>query len=50
MDNLNNMQKNISNSDVDWAKHYDYYEVEYRDIYRINAKPQNDSHFVMLKK
>lgn len=38
-----------SNSQVNWAKHYDRYEVEYRDIYRSTAKRQNDSHFEMLK-
>lgn len=42
-------QKNISNKDVDWAKHYDLYEVEFRDYYRTVSKPQNDSHFEMLK-
>jgi cyclopropane fatty-acyl-phospholipid synthase-like methyltransferase len=38
-----------SNKDVDWASHYDYYEVELRDIYRTVSKPQNDSHFEMVK-
>ncbi len=38
-----------SNQDVDWAKHYDYYEVEMREMYKTVSKPQNDSHFEMLK-
>jgi|WetSurMetagenome_2_1015567.scaffolds.fasta_scaffold00270_30 cyclopropane fatty-acyl-phospholipid synthase-like methyltransferase len=40
---------NISNKDVDWAKHYDYYEVEMREVYKTVSKPQNDSHFEMLR-
>jgi ubiquinone/menaquinone biosynthesis C-methylase UbiE len=42
-------QKRISNTDVDWAKQYDLYEVEFRDIYRTFSKPQNDSHYEMLQ-
>jgi cyclopropane fatty-acyl-phospholipid synthase-like methyltransferase len=38
-----------SNRDVDWGKLYDYYEVEMREMYRTVSKPQNDSHFEMLK-
>lgn len=38
-----------SNKDTDWAKHYDYYEVELRNIYKTISKGQNDSHFEMLK-
>ncbi len=42
--------KNIkSNSDVDWGKCYDFYEIEYRDNYRTISKPQNESHFETLK-
>ena len=44
-----NIYPNNSNKDVDWQKHYDFYEVEMRDIYRTASKPQNDSHFAMLK-
>ena len=43
------MDKIYSNKDVDWTKHYDYYEIELRSIYRTMLKPQNDSHFEMLK-
>jgi ubiquinone/menaquinone biosynthesis C-methylase UbiE len=50
MNKLDEQQKRISNKDVDWAKHYDYYEVELRDMYRTVSKPQNDSHFEMLKR
>lgn len=49
MNKLNELQKNISNKDVNWAKHYDLYEVEFRDVYRTVSKPQNDSHYEMLK-
>jgi cyclopropane fatty-acyl-phospholipid synthase-like methyltransferase len=49
MDKLDNQQKNISNIAIDWAKHYDYYEVDLRDTYITLCKPQNDSHFEMLK-
>jgi cyclopropane fatty-acyl-phospholipid synthase-like methyltransferase len=38
-----------SNSDVNWAKMYDFYELEMRNIYRTVSKPQNDSHYEMLK-
>jgi len=38
------------NNDIDWAKCYDYYEVELRDeIFRTVAKPQNESHYELLK-
>ena len=43
----NNIQ--ISNSDIDWSKLYDFYEVDFRHIYQTVSKPQNDSHFEMLK-
>jgi cyclopropane fatty-acyl-phospholipid synthase-like methyltransferase len=49
MNNLEENQKNLSNSSVDWATQYDFYEVNYRNVYRINAKPQNESHFEMLQ-
>lgn len=38
-----------SNRDEDWGKLYDYYEVEMREVYRTVSKPQNDSHFLLLK-
>ena len=42
--------KNIkSNSDINWGKCYDFYEIEFRDNYRTISKPQNNSHFEMLK-
>ena len=37
-----------SNTDVDWRKQYDYYEIELRDMYKTRSKPQNESHFEML--
>lgn len=49
MNSLDEKQKKISNKDVDWAKHYDYYEVELREMYRTISKPQNDRHYEMLK-
>ncbi|KAF5042798.1 Methyltransferase domain protein [anaerobic digester metagenome] len=49
MEDFHKFQSEISNSDVDWAKHYDFYEVELREMYRNDSKPQNDSHFEMLK-
>lgn len=44
-----NNKARLSNKDVDWSKQYDYYEVEMRHIYRTVSKPQNDSHFAMLR-
>ena len=38
-----------SNKDVDWSKQYDYYEIEMREMYKTISKPQNDSHFEMIK-
>jgi SAM-dependent methyltransferase len=38
-----------SNENIDWAKHYDFYEVEMREMYRTVSKSQNDSHFEMLR-
>jgi len=42
-------QDNSSNIAVDWARIYDFYEVQMRDVYRIRAKPQNESHFELLR-
>ena len=42
-------KNNFSNTDFDWAKHYDYYEINYRNNYNTISKPQNDSHFEMIK-
>ena len=39
----------FSNKDIDWAKHYDYYEINFRENYNTISKPQNDSHFEMVK-
>lgn len=38
-----------SNKDVNWASHYDFYEIELREMYRTQAKQQNESHFEMVK-
>lgn len=43
-------QDNGSNTSVDWARIYDIYEVQMRDVYRLTAKPQNESHFELLKR
>lgn len=43
-------QINTSNKDVDWSRHYDFYEIELRDMYKTVSKPQNESHYVILKK
>ncbi len=42
-------KNNFSNKDVDWGKHYDYYEINFRENYNTISKPQNDSHFEMIK-
>jgi len=49
MNKLDEQQKKMSNKETDWAFLYDYYEVELRDTYRTISKPQNDSHYEMLK-
>ena len=49
MNKLNHQQTTYSNKDVDWAKQYDFYEVEFRNMYGTVSKPQNDSHYEMLK-
>lgn len=46
---LNKIQESISNSSVDWGKHYDLFEIEMRNMYKTVALPQNKSHFEMLK-
>ena len=50
LEKLSENQKLASNSQVDWGKHYDYFEIEMREMYRTVAKPQNDSHYEMLKR
>jgi tRNA G46 methylase TrmB len=47
---VKNEQIPMSNRDINWAKHYDYYEIELREMYRGLSKPQNDSHYEMVKK
>lgn len=42
-------KQNISNQDSNWAKQYDYYETIFRENYNVISKPQNDSHFEMVK-
>lgn len=49
MESFTEKQKKISNHDVNWAKHYDLYEVEFRESYKTISKPQNESHFELLK-
>lgn len=46
---LNKEQESISNSNVDWGKHYDHFEIEMREMYKTISEPQNKSHFEMLK-
>jgi SAM-dependent methyltransferase len=43
------MGKTISNNDHNWASLYDFYEIDLREIYNGVARPQNLSHFEMLK-
>lgn len=49
MGTLDKANSQISNTSVEWAKLYDFYETELRDIYKNITKPNNDSHFEMLK-
>jgi hypothetical protein len=49
MNKLDEQQKRISNQDVDWARIYDFAEIELREMYRTVSKMQNDSHFELLK-
>ena len=49
IEDLNKSQKAISNKEIDWEKHYNYYEIELRDMYKTVSKLQNDSHYEMLK-
>lgn len=37
-----------SNNDINWAKVYDHYEVEMREIFKLIAKPQNESYAEMM--
>jgi tRNA G46 methylase TrmB len=41
--------REVSNKDFDWSKQYDYYETELRQVYSHIARPQNLSHFQMLR-
>lgn len=45
----NKVYSHISNNSVNWAKHYDYYEIELRDMYKTISKGNNESHFILLK-
>lgn len=49
IEDLNRKQENISNTEVDWSKHYDHFEIEMREMYKTVAKPQNDSYCEMMK-
>lgn len=43
------MGETISNNDHDWSALYDFYEIDLREIYNGIARPQNLSHFEMLR-
>jgi SAM-dependent methyltransferase len=43
------MDIKASNSEHNWASIYDYYEIELRDLYNGIARPQNLSHFEMIR-
>jgi cyclopropane fatty-acyl-phospholipid synthase-like methyltransferase len=47
---MESIVKEVSNNDFEWSKQYDYYEIELRQVYSQVARPQNLSHFEMLKK
>jgi len=49
MNNLEEKQRKLSNQEVDWATHYDFYEVELREMYRTNSIPQNGKPFWNVK-
>jgi len=40
----------LSNKNTDWSKLYNIYETNFREIYKTRAKPQNDSHFTLIKR
>jgi SAM-dependent methyltransferase len=46
---MNSMETNFSNNDFNWSSLYDFYEIDLREIYNGIARPQNLSHFEMLK-
>jgi cyclopropane fatty-acyl-phospholipid synthase-like methyltransferase len=49
MNDIFSKERTASNREVDWGKIYDFYEITMRDLYQTISKPQNDSHFEMLK-
>ena len=42
------MKKIKSNKDIDWGRHYDFYETKFRDLYRTKSIKFNLSHYIML--
>ena len=46
---MNSMERDTSNNEFNWATIYDFYEIELRQLYNGIARPQNLSHFEMLK-
>lgn len=46
---MRSMGETISNNDYNWSSLYDFYEIDLREIYNGIARPQNLSHFEMLK-
>lgn len=46
---MSDMQLKTSNNNVNWGNLYDVYEIKFRENYNTISKPQNDSHFEMIK-
>jgi cyclopropane fatty-acyl-phospholipid synthase-like methyltransferase len=44
------IDKAKSNNDIDWKPVYDHYETQMREIFRANAKGQNESFCLMLSR
>jgi cyclopropane fatty-acyl-phospholipid synthase-like methyltransferase len=49
MQDARNKINQLSNTDHNWSKLYDFYEIEMREVYKTISKPQNESHFEMLR-
>lgn len=47
---MENIKTGTSNSSVNWAKIYDFYEIQMRDTRKVTTKMQNESHFELLRR
>lgn len=47
---MENIKIDTSNTSVDWARIYDFYEIQMRDARKLTTRMQNESHFELVRR